>query len=94
MNIYEKARSFLFTRRPGRLSMSEERRNPHNTESDDSGLLLSVDPISERSPDSAPLSDDTDTVDTADTDGEDIAADTDGTDAADTDTTDDADGTD
>ncbi len=70
-----------------------EQRNPNNTETDESGLLLSVDPMSERSPDAAPLSDDTDTVDT-DTDGEDIAADTDGTDAADTDTTDDADGTD
>ena len=78
--------------------MSEQRRNPHNTETDESGLLLSVDPMSERSPDSAALSDDTDTVDAntdpADTDGKDIAADTDGTDAADTDTTDDADGTD
>ena len=76
--------------------MSEERRNPQNTESDESGLLLSVDPISERSLDSAALSDDTDNVDAdpADTDGKDIAADTDGTDAADTDTTDDADGTD
>lgn len=75
--------------------MSEERTNPHT---DESGLLLSVDPISERSLDSAALSDDTDTVDEgtdpADTDGEDIAADTDGTDAADADTTDDADGTD
>jgi hypothetical protein len=71
-----------------------EQRNPNNTETDESGLLLSVDPMSERSPDSTTLSDDTDTVDTADTDGEDIAADSDGTDAADTDTTDDADGTD
>lgn len=75
------------------VSMSEQR-NPQNTETEESGLLLSVDPMSERSPDSAALSDDTDTVDTADPDGEDIAADSDGTDAADTDTTDDADGTD
>lgn len=78
--------------------MSEERRNPQNTESDESGLLLSVDPISERSVDSAALSDDADNVDTdvdtPDTDGEDKVGDTDGTDAADTDTTDDADGTD
>ena len=35
--------------------MSEERRNPQNTESDESGLLLSVDPMSERSLDSAAL---------------------------------------
>lgn len=76
--------------------MSEERRNPHNAETNESGLLLSVDPISERSLDSAALSDDTDNVDTdpADTDGEDIAADADGTDATDADATDDADGTD
>lgn len=75
--------------------MSEERTNPH-AETDESGLLLSVDPISEPSLDSAALADDTDNVDAdpADTDGEDIAADADGTDAADTDTTDDADGTD
>ena len=78
--------------------MSEERTNPHNPDTDESGMLLSVDPISERSLDAAALSDDTDTTDEgtdpADTDGEDIAADTDGTDAADADTTDDADGTD
>ena len=74
--------------------MSEERRSPHNTESDESGLLLSVDPISERSVDFTPLSDDSDTVDTADTDAQDNVGDTDGTDEADTDTTDDADGTD
>ena len=73
--------------------MSEERRSPHNT--DESGLLLSVDPISERSLDFAALSDDTDNVDTADTDAEDNAAgDTDLTDETDTDTVDDADGTD
>ena len=47
--------------------MSEERRSPHNTESDESGLLLSVDPISERSVDFTPLSDDSDNVDAADT---------------------------
>lgn len=74
--------------------MSEERRSPHNTESDESGLLLSVDPISERSVDFTALSDDTDNVDAADTDAEDNVGDTDGTDAADTDTADDADGTD
>ena len=73
--------------------MSEERTSPQNT--DESGLLLSVDPISERSLDFTPLSDDTDNVDAADTDTEDNVGDTDGTDAAaDTDTTDDADGTD
>ena len=75
--------------------MSEERRSSH-TESDESGLLLSVEPTSERSLDFTALSDDTDNVDadTADTDGEDNVGDTDGTDAADTDATDDADGTD
>jgi len=75
--------------------MSEERRSPHT---DESGLLLSVEPISERSLDFAALSDDTDNVDTdvdtPDTDGEDTVGDTDETDATDTDTTDDADGTD
>ena len=74
--------------------MSEERRSPHNTESDESGLLLSVEPTSERSLDFAALSDDTDNVDTADTDAEDNVGDTDGTDETDTDTEDDADGTD
>lgn len=74
--------------------MSEERRSPHNTESDESGLLLSVEPISERSADFTPLSDDTDNVDATDTDAEDNVGDTDATDATDTDTTDDADGTD
>ncbi|HEU4508546.1 MAG TPA: hypothetical protein VFR78_09935 [Pyrinomonadaceae bacterium] len=78
--------------------MSEQRRNPHNTESDESGLLLSVNPLSARSSDSAGLSDDADNVDTdvdtPDTDGEDSAGDADGTDATDTDATDDADGTD
>ena len=73
--------------------MSEKRR-AHNTESDESGLLLSVEPTSERSLDFTALSDDTDTVDTADADAEDNVGDTDETDAADTDTTDDADGTD
>jgi hypothetical protein len=79
--------------------MSEERTSPHNIENDESGLLLSVEPTSERSMDYTALSDDTDNVDadaedTADTDTEDNVGDTDGTDAADTDTTDDADGTD
>ena len=78
--------------------MSEEHRSPNNTESDESGLLLSAEPISERSLGFAPLSDDTDNVDTdvdtPDTDGEDTVGDTDETDAADTDATDDADGTD
>ena len=78
--------------------MSEELTSPHNIESDESGLLLSVEPSNERSLDFAALSDDTDNVDTdvdpADTDAEDIVGDTDDTDATDTDTTDDADGTD
>ena len=74
--------------------MSEERTSPNNIEGDESGLLLSVEPTSERSLDFAALSDDTDTADTADTDPEDNVGDTDGTDAADTDATDDADGTD
>ena len=74
--------------------MSEERRSPHNTESDESGLLLSVEPNSEHSLDFAALSDDADNVDTPDTDAEDTVGDTDATDDADTDTTDDADGTD
>jgi len=76
--------------------MSEERTSPQNIESDESGLLLSVEPSSERSVDYTALSDDTDNVDAdeADTDTEDNVGDTDGTDAADTDTTDDADGTD
>ena len=74
--------------------MSEERTSPLNTESDESGLLLSVEPTAERSLDFTALSDDTDTEDTADTDTEDNVGDTDETDAADTDTTDDADGTD
>ncbi|HEX7332032.1 MAG TPA: hypothetical protein VF290_11075 [Pyrinomonadaceae bacterium] len=73
--------------------MSEERTSPH-TEGDESGLLLSVEATSERSLDSAALSDDTDNVDATDTDAEDKVGDTDGTDAADTDATDDADGTD
>jgi len=76
--------------------MVEERESLHNTESDESGLLLSVESNSERSLDFTALSDDTDNVDadTADTDTEDNVGDTDATDAADTDTTDDADGTD
>jgi len=74
--------------------MSEERRSLHNTESDESGLLLSVEPNSERSLDFGALSDDTDNVDTPDTDAEDNVGDTDGTDETDTDTADDADGTD
>ena len=74
--------------------MSEERTSPNNIEDDESGLLLSVEPTSERSLDFAALNDDTDNVDAADTDAEDNVGDTDGTDAADTDATDDADGTD
>ena len=74
--------------------MSEERTSPNNTENDESGLLLSVEPNSERSLDFSALSDDTDNVDAADTDAEDNVGDTDGTDEADTDLTDDADGTD
>ena len=74
--------------------MSEERRTPHNSESDESGLLLSVEPNSERSLDFSAVTDDTDNVDSPDADAEDTAGDTDETDAADTDTTDDADGTD
>ena len=78
----------LFHRGARRPSMSEA----HNT--DESGLLLSVEPSSERSLDFAGLTDDTDNVDTADTEAEDNVGDTDETDAADTDTADDADGTD
>lgn len=74
--------------------MSEERRSPHNTENDESGLLLSVEPISERPLDSAGLSDDTDATDATEADVVDTVGDTDDTDAADTDTTDDSDGTD
>jgi hypothetical protein len=79
--------------------MSEERRSPHNNESDESGLLLSVEPT-ERSLDFTGLSDDTDNVDTdatdaedtmGDTDAEDTAGDTDGTDDTGTITADDAD---
>ena len=73
--------------------MSEERRSPH-TESDESGLLLSVDPISERSLDFTALSDDNDATDA---DAEDTVGDTDetdDTDATDIVTADDADGTD
>lgn len=70
--------------------MSEERRSPHNNESDESGLLLSVDPIPERSLDFAALSDDTDNVDADTTDAEDTAGDADAEDTAgDTDGTDD-----
>ena len=74
--------------------MSEERRSPHNTESDESGLLLSVEPSSERSLNFAALSDDSDNANTSDADAEDNVGDTDGTDETDTDTVDDADGTD
>jgi hypothetical protein len=74
--------------------MSEERTSPHNNENDEPGLLLSVEPMSERSLDFTALSDDTDNVDTPDTDAEDNVGDTDGTDETDTDTVDDADGTD
>ena len=65
----------------------------HNIENDESGLLLSVDPIPERSLDFTAITDDTDNV-PADTDTEDEVGDTDGTDDTDTDTVDDADGTD
>src|SRR5215213_9469107 len=81
----------------GGRPMSEERRNPHNPETDESGLLLSVEPSSERSLDFAALSDDTDNVDTDTTDAEDTTGDTDGTDdtdATDVITADDADGSD
>jgi len=76
--------------------MSEEHRN---TENNESGLLLSVDPMPEHSLDFAAVHDDSDNVDdsndaSADTDTEDTVGDTDGTDEADTDTVDDADGTD
>ncbi len=78
--------------------MSEDRTSPQNIESDESGLLLSVEPSPERSLDFSALIDDADTVDaeeeTPDTDTEDTVGDTDNTDATDTDTTDDADGTD
>ena len=77
--------------------MSEERTDPQNTESNESGLLLSVEPSADPSGDFAALSDDTDTVDAPDTDAEDNVGDTDGTDdtdATDADATDDADGTD
>jgi len=73
--------------------MSEERRSPHNTETNESGLLLSVEPTAERSLDFTALSDDNDATDT---EAEDTIGDTDGTDDTDaTDiTADDADGTD
>jgi len=74
--------------------MSEERRTANTNESDESGLLLSVEPNSERSLEFSALSDDTDNVDAPETDTEDTTGDTDGTDVADTDETDDADGTD
>lgn len=75
--------------------MSEERRSPQNTENNESGLLLSVDPTSDRSRDSG-LGDDTDATDATDADAEDTVGDTDDTDDTDaTDiTADDADGTD
>lgn len=72
--------------------MSEEQTTPPNTE--ESGLLLSVEPNSERSLDFAALSDDTDNVDSPETDEEDTVGDTDGTDTPETDGTDDTDGTD
>ena len=74
--------------------MSDERTSPQNTESNESGLLLSVEPVSERSLNLSEIR--ADNV-PADTDTEDNVGDTDGTDdtdAADTDATDDADGTD
>lgn len=72
--------------------MSEEQTTPQNTE--ESGLLLSVESNSERSIDLAALSDDTDNVDSPETDMEDTVGDTDGTDTTDADETDDTDGTD
>jgi len=70
--------------------MSEERRSPLTNETDESGLLLSVDPMSDR-PRDAGLGDDSDATDAG---GEDM--DTDETDTSDTDTdgTDEADGQD
>jgi hypothetical protein len=65
----------------------------HNMETDESGLLLSVEPTHEHSLDFAAINDDNDNV-PADTDAEDDVGDTDGTDDTDTDTVDDADGTD
>jgi hypothetical protein len=65
----------------------------HNIENDESGLLLSVDPIPEHSLNFTAINDDTDNV-PADTDTEDEVGDTDTTDDTDTDTVDDADGTD
>ena len=65
----------------------------HNIENDESGLLLSVDPIPEHALNFTAINDDTDNV-PADTDTEDEVGDTDGTDDTDTDTVDDADGTD
>ena len=65
----------------------------HNIENDESGLLLSVDPIPEHSLNFTAINDDNDNV-PADTDAEDEVGDTDGTDDTDTDTVDDADGTD
>jgi hypothetical protein len=92
--ILEEALAFSVHLRNKEPSMSEER--PQNTESNESGLLLSVDPISsERSLDFGALSDDNKNA-PADTDAEDNVGDADGTD--DTDATDisadDADGTD
>ncbi|HJP92581.1 MAG TPA: hypothetical protein VJ875_11545 [Pyrinomonadaceae bacterium] len=69
--------------------MSEE----HNTETDESGLLLSVDPMPEHSLDFTAVVDDNNNVQ-ADTDTEDTVGDADATDETDTDTVDDADGTD
>jgi hypothetical protein len=77
--------------------MSEEHTTPQTTESNESGLLLSVEENAERSLDFTALSDDTDTVDSPDIDTDEPAGDTDGTDGTDTtdtDATDDADGTD
>ena len=70
--------------------MSEEHRN---TETNESGLLLSVEPMPEHSLDFAAINDDNDNA-PADTDADDTVGDTDATDDTDTDTVDDADGTD
>jgi hypothetical protein len=74
--------------------MSEERRSPQNTESDESGLLLSVEPSPERSLDFTALSDDNDATDTEAEDTIGDTDETDDTDATDIVTADDADGTD
>lgn len=73
--------------------MSEENRNFHYAESEESGLLLSVEPIPGYSVDIAAVNADDDNT-PADTDTDDTVGDTDYNDDTDTDTADDADGTD